>query len=203
LLARYSYASTFLSSHPQDRRDIIWVDEFGVNLHLRRRFGRARRGEHATVIVPNSRGRNISVCAAMSEEGLIYDTIRPGAYNAVAYCEFLTGLFEKLQERGRTNCWIVMDNVRFHHCSIVITTISCYGHTPVFLPPYSPMLNPIESLFSKWKTLIRTTGILMTVDQLLEAMAAARIEISVSDCLGWIRDVDRNIGLSLQQHIFQ
>jgi hypothetical protein len=130
---------------------------------LCRKFGRARRGEHATVVAPNSRGRNISVCAAMSEEGLLYDAVRPGACNAMAYCEFLTGLFGVLQERGRSNCWIIMGNVRLHHYPIVNMATRSFGYTPVFLPPYNPMINPIVSLFSKWKSLIPTTGLLMTV----------------------------------------
>jgi hypothetical protein len=77
-----------------------------------------------------------------------------------------------------------------------------YGHTLVFLPPYSPMLNPIESLFGKWKTLIRTQGVALSLDSLLLHMSAARCDITVNDCLGWIRDTNRNIGLSLQMHIF-
>jgi hypothetical protein len=65
------------------------------------------------------------------------------------------------------------------------------------------MLNPIESLFGKWKTLIRTQGISYGQEELLEHMATTRYEITVTDCLAWICDVGRNIGLSLTEHIFQ
>ena len=78
-----------------------------------------------------------------------------------------------------------------------------HGHTLVFLPPYSPMLNPIESLFGKWKTLVRTQAVVFTQDSLLASMSVARIEITSADCLGWIRDMNRNIGLSLQGHLFE
>jgi transposase len=104
---------------------------------------------------------------------------------------------------GRARCWIILDNVRFHHSLNVLECASRFEHQLIFLPPYSPMLNPIESLFGKWKTLIRAEGASISQDVLLTRMAAARVEISVSDCLGWIRDVDRNIGLSLQGHFFE
>jgi len=202
LQARLEYGHKFLNDAPADRKNIIWVDECGFNLHIRRKYGRSRRGEHATITVPNGRGRNISACAAMSEEGFLYEVLRPGAYNAEAFCVFLEGLFALLTRMGRSNCWIVLDNVRFHHCAIVALCTERHSHTLVFLPPYSPMLNPIESLFSKWKTLIRSQGVALTANSLLSSMANARYEITVADCLGWIRDTNRNIGLSLQRHVF-
>jgi hypothetical protein len=160
-------------------------------------------GHLAALTMANNRGRNISACAAMSKEGFIYEMLRPGAFAAEPFCEFLWGLFEKLRIMGRHACWIVLDNVRFHHSAIVLECANSYGHTLVFLPPYSPMLNPIESLFSKWKTLIRTQGASFSVDQLLNYMATARFEISVPDCLSWIRDINRNLVLSLQRNVFE
>jgi transposase len=203
LLAQKAYAHTFLSSAPPDQRNIIWADETGFNLYLRHRYGRAPVGERASVVVANSRGRNISVCAAMSEEGFLHEMLRPIPYTAEAFCLFLEELFSILLQMGRIGCWIILDNARFHHCAIVNACAIRHGHRLVFLPAYSPMLNPIESLFGKWKTLIHTQGVSFQVDELLLKMATARAEIAVSDCLGWIRDVGRNIGLSLQDHIFE
>jgi transposase len=203
VLARKQYAVNFLGEAPPDRRNIVWVDECGFNLHLRRKYGRARRGERASIEVANSRGQNISVCAGMSEDGFLHEFLRPGAFNAIHFCDFLTELFEKLREMGRENCWIILDNVRFHHSESIRCCTESAGHQLMFLPPYSPMLNPIESLFGKWKTLIRTEGVSMTRDTLLEKMASARYEISRIDCLGWIRDTNRNLSLSIQGHLFE
>jgi transposase len=203
VLARVHYAQKFLAEAPIDHREIVWVDECGFNLHLRRKFGRARRGERASLAVANGRGQNISICAGMSEEGFLYDDIRPGAFNGEHFCTFLSGLFDVLQRLGRSNCWIILDNVRFHHRESVRVHAESFGHHLVFLPPYSPMLNPIESLFGKWKTLIRTKGVSMNRDELLGHMASARHDISITDCLGWIRDINRNLGLSLQGHLFE
>jgi transposase len=201
--ARREYAQMFLNNAPADQRLIIWTDESGFNLHLRRKFGRARRGALASVTVPNNRGSNISVCAAMSEEGLLHEKLSPRPYTAELFCEYLDELFIELRRLGRAACWIILDNARFHHCAVVNECVTRNGHSLVFLPAYSPMLNPIESLFGKWKTLIQTQGVSYTQDELLAHMAIARYEISIPDCLGWIRDVGRNIGLSLTNHIFE
>jgi transposase len=203
LQSRKEYAQKFLGEAPSDTRNIIWIDECGFNLHIRRKFGRARMGRHASIEVPNSRGANISACAATSCEGFLYERFRPGAYNAVSFCEYLQELFEVLCIAGRTQCWIILDNVCFHHCEVVRACVAQSGHILSFLPPYSPMLNPIESLFGKWKGLIRTQHVTFTRDSLLQSMASSRVEISMEDCQGWIRDMNRNIGLSLLGHIFE
>jgi transposase len=48
-----------------------------------------------------------------------------------------------------------MDNVRFHRSEEVVTLTEAHDHFAVFLPPYSPFLNPIEALFNQWKQLIK------------------------------------------------
>jgi transposase len=116
---------------------------------------------------------------------------------------FLLELFLVLSQMGRSQCWIILDNVRFHHSAIVNECATDHGHLLVFLPAYSPMLNPIESLFGKWKTLIHTQGVALTQDLLLHHMAVAHAEISRNDCLGWICDTTRNLGLSIQGHQFE
>lgn len=202
IAARRCYANELMSNPPIDRRCIIWVDETGFNLHLRRKYGRAPSGLRANVVVANSRGRNISICAAMSEEGFLFHNVHNGAYTAMLFVEFLEGLFEKLSLMGRRNCLIILDNVRFHHSAIVADCATRFSHTLFFLPAYSPMLNPIESLFGKWKTSIRTRHVVFTAAELLSAIESGRQEISVTDCLGWIRDANRNVALSLQNHMF-
>lgn len=147
--ARRTYAQKFIDEAPADRRRIIWIDECDFNLYLRRSFGRSHAGNRASLTVVNNRGRNISVCTAMSNEGFLYEVLRPGAYTAETFCPFLRELFLILHDIGRSNCWLILDNVRFHHCAVVPTCALQHGHMLIFLPPYSPTLNPIESLFSK------------------------------------------------------
>lgn len=200
--ARRVYAQTFHCEAPLDNRRIIWVDETGFNLHLRRRHGRALSGLRANLTVPTNRGRNISICGAMSAEGFIAHQVRFGSYNALAFCDFLQLLFRKIQELGHIGCRIIVDNARFHHSANVLECARQAGHFIHFLPPYSPMLNPIESLFGKWKTLIRTNGVAFTQDSLLENINATQSSITIDNCQAWIRDVNQNMTLCLQNHFF-
>jgi hypothetical protein len=64
------------------------------------------------------------------------------------------------------------------------------------------MLNPIESLFGKWKTVIRTEGVPFLLQALLESIENSRRLIAVDNRLGWVRNVNRNLGLCLQNHAF-
>jgi transposase len=111
LQARKDFAQRFLAEAPDDSRNIVWIDEAGFNLHLRRKFGRARIGQRASIELPNSQGRNISVCAAMSCDGFLHERLRPGAYDAVSFCEFLIELFAILAAANRSQCWLILDNV--------------------------------------------------------------------------------------------
>ncbi|KII62697.1 hypothetical protein RF11_12414 [Thelohanellus kitauei] len=109
-----------------------------------RRYGRSQRGERARIVVANSRGRNISVRAAMNISGLVNYRIIEVSFNKNEFCQFLRECFQKLSNTPKI---FVMDNVRFHHSIEVREVVESQGHRIVFLPPYSPQLNPIELLF--------------------------------------------------------
>jgi transposase len=197
--ARYEYASLFMLEAPDDRRNLIWADETGFNLHIRRKKGRSMIGSRAAVTVPNSKGRNISVATAMSAEGLIYHQIQFGSFTSQLFADWITNLGVALANQGRRDCWVVLDNVRFHHSGIVAEAAQRLGLKLIFLPTYSPMLNPIEYLFSKWKGAIKTSGGTYTREGLLEAMELGRQGITMQDCLGWIRESERSLSKCLQR----
>jgi hypothetical protein len=190
--ARARFVATLDGADAPPPNRVIYVDESGFNCHLRRRHGRAPIGQRATATVVNSRGVNLSICAAMHINGMLTWTHRWGAFNAGFFVEYLQTLFSRLDELSLEHCWVVLDNVRFHHSAAVTDIITARGHTPVYLPPYSPMLNPIESAFSKWKSSIRRTGEIRHRDELLERVQQAHREISRDDCIGWIHEATRH-----------
>ena len=123
---------------------MVYVDETGFNLHIRRRFGRSERGSRANIVVANSRGRNISDCSAMNISGIVNYRSIVGYYNTLEFIEFLRQCLNHLSNTSKVS---VMDNVRFHHSRDVCNVLESQGHEIFFLPPYSPQLNPIELLF--------------------------------------------------------
>ena len=106
----------------------------------------------ARVVVPTVRGRNISLIAAMNIEGMVYhEVIQQTNVNASIFCEFLIKLFEELAKNEIGNAWLILDNASIHKTQQVRDLVAEKGFHLMFLPPYSPMVNPIEEVFSKIK----------------------------------------------------
>jgi hypothetical protein len=85
------------------------------------------------------------------------------------------------------------------HDTSVAAAASSVGLRLVFLPAYSPMLNPIEFLFSKWKQQIKTSNVPYTRGMLLSLIETGRQSICTNDCLGWIRECERNMLRCIQR----
>ncbi|KAJ8333926.1 hypothetical protein SKAU_G00412450 [Synaphobranchus kaupii] len=89
----------------QAPQDMIYIDEAGFNLVKRRRWGRNIIGKRATVAVPGQRGANITMCAAISNNGALLHKCEVGPYNTDRLLLFLEDLHERLvleAERGQS-----------------------------------------------------------------------------------------------------
>lgn len=190
----------------------VYVDEAGFNLNKVRRRGRNRIGHRATVDVPGQRGGNISMCAAISNNGIIHHVPTIGPYNTARLLDFLGGLYNALipeNERGVVrpdlpNYVVIWDNVSFHRSLLVREWFAARPRMLMeFLPPYSPFLNPIEEFFSAWRWKVydhRPHNQL----SLLDAMNAGCGDITVEDCQGWLRHARRLVvSISLFLYLFR
>ncbi len=127
-----------------DHHKFIYLDEAGFNLAKTRRRGQNFIGQRATIQVPGQRGANITMCAAISEDGVVGRRPHIGPYNAALLVTFLDELDQVCRAEGVTYV-IVWDNVRFHHAHVVQAWFQAHAQfTTLYLPPYSPFLNPIE-----------------------------------------------------------
>ena len=150
--------STWLLRQHNDNKTFFFLDETGFKLEMRSQYGRSIRGGNAENIVPNIRSRNINIIAAMSSSKIVHYEILNGNGNAESFAHFIDNLAHARDTGGYSNDTIlVMDNVAFHRSPLVREIIELRGFQYYYLPPYSPYLNPIESLFSQWKNLIKTT----------------------------------------------
>lgn len=84
------------------------------------------------------------------------------------------------------NSVIVMDNMKSHHAKLVTEFLDEQKITYLYLPPYSPDLNPIEKLWSKLKSVLRKLKV-RTVTKLPQAIVEAFHTISQQDCRAWFR----------------
>ena len=160
---------------------IIFIDEVGFNVSLRTSRGRSLIGSPALAIVPSIRSRNISICCGMNRNGIIYYKTSTRAFNGEVFIEFIRELKIKLQEAGVINAILIMDNVRFHRMTDVQNSIIEQDLNFLYLPPYSPFLNPIENMFSKWKEITKRSNP-RNENELMSAILNGSNLVTRSDC---------------------
>jgi transposase len=109
------------------------------------------------------------------------DVPREGATDALAFEAYVEHFLAPSLTEGQV---VVMDNLGAHRPKKVRELIEARGAELVFVPSYSPDLNPIEQAFSKIKTILRKLGA-RTHEALLEAMEEALSRVSSADAAGW------------------
>ena len=187
----------------------IFIDEAGFNLHIKRTFGRAPVGKPAKIKVPTQRGVSITILGAMCEKGIVNLSLRnPSAvvskkkrkltYYTTAdvngrigtrtnhYLAFLTKTMDVLDAAGLQGRYLIMDNAPIHTSQDVQNLITSRGYHCIYLPPYSPFLNPIEEMWSKIKLGVRREEV-TTKDTLIPRITEASKAVTITDCVGWIR----------------
>ncbi|KII67412.1 hypothetical protein RF11_08424 [Thelohanellus kitauei] len=179
---------------------VIYINETGFNLHLRRKFGRSPSGKRVATTVSSSKAVNISVCAAMYNGGLYHFMSKVGSYNSNEFIQFLTQMFERT---GAGQKHLVLDNIRFHHTENVKNIVESRGHDIIFLSPYSPQLNPIELLFSKWESIVKADMKIFNSRDLLQVIQRASVQITLENCQGWIRESTRFVSIALRKETFK
>jgi transposase len=151
---RHEYALQYIRLKLENKT-FLFIDEMGVQIWSRVSGGRALKGDRASKIVKRIRSRNYSICAAMASDSLYFFEIQDCAYNTEHFKQFISQLCDHLAADEITDAYLVMDNVRFHKTQEVRDLIEERGHNVLYLPPYSPFLDPIENLFSQWKGIVK------------------------------------------------
>lgn len=129
---------------------LVFLDESGVNIDLSRHYGRSIGKKRVTDHVPLNTPQTITMLSSMRVNGeKAFVEYRGGTTGE----RFVAYLKENLLPTLKPNDIIVMDNLRSHHVKEVEKTIRAADMLPLYLPPYSPDLNPIEKLWSKVKAI--------------------------------------------------
>ncbi|CEP15026.1 hypothetical protein [Parasitella parasitica] len=103
--------------------------------------------------------------------------------------KFLEATMDTLDKHDKKVFFIVMDDCRIHHSAFVADAINKRGYKPLFMPPYSPFLNPIEECWSKIKSNIKRNP-LDKADNLTLHLPGPCGSVTVQDCQGWIRHAE-------------
>ena len=135
-----------------DGQPVFYLDECGVDHRLYREYGRSPRGERIYQAVADKRRERTSIISASQQGRLVAPLVFQGSCNT----EVVDVYFEKvLLPALSPGSVIVLDNARFHQSPTTQRLVEAAGCQLLFLPPYSPDLNPIEHLWAALKTRLR------------------------------------------------
>ena len=134
------------------RADFVFIAEMGSHLGLTRLYGRAAPGQRVLDQVPADRGGNVSTIGALSLEGLRTGLSVPGAIDGATRLFFVEELLVPTLKRGDI---VGRDNNPIHKLDEIADAIAAAGAWRLFLPTYSPELNPIELCWAKVKSRLR------------------------------------------------
>lgn len=160
-----------------DAESLVFLDEMGLKTNLTRLRGWAFGGERLVESVPAGHWETNTLVHAISLQGIRAAMVLDGPINALSFSGFCRWLLAPALSPGEI---VIMDNLSSHKSAVATAVIESAGARVVFLPPYSPDLNPIEMAFSKLKQLIR--GIKpRTLDETVEATRSALLQLTHSD----------------------
>lgn len=162
---------------------LVFLDEAGCNAAMKSRYARSRRGRRAHDHKPSHWGENVTMIGAIRASGFATMMSLPGPTTGEVFVTFMQEFLAPVLEPG--DC-VILDNLAAHKVDGVRQAIEKVGATLVYLPPYSPDLNPIEMCWSKVKHFLRKAAA-RTLDSLNDAIADAMAAVTPADCLGWIR----------------
>ena len=133
-----------------DGARFVFLDETGLTTKMTRLYGRGRRGERVVGAVPHGHWRTTTFIAGLRQSGIIAPLVLDGPMTGAAFRAYVEQALAPVLQRGDV---VVMDNLAAHKMAGVEEAIAATGASLLYLPPYSPDLNPIEQFFAKLKAL--------------------------------------------------
>ena len=158
-----------------DVEKLIFVDETGANTKMVRTRGRAPKGERLVGREPWGHWKTTTFTAGLRSDGLVAPFVLDGPMNGEAFLVYVEKILGPTLRPGDI---VVMDNLAAHKVQGVRAKIEAAGASLLYLPPYSPDLNPIEMAFAKLKALLRgaaersVEALWTRIGQLLDAFSA-------------------------------
>jgi len=177
---RAEYVSMQLGMDPTR---LVFIDEAGCNAAMTPRYARSRRGMRAHGHQPSHWGENLTMIGALRRTGPVTLMTITGATTGAVFLAFVLKMLLGTLQDGDV---VIMDNLAAHKVEGVREAIEAAGASVLYLPPYSPDLNPIELCWSKLKHRLRANEA-RTIDALNNAISAAIDEITPSNCAAWFR----------------
>lgn len=151
---------------------------------MARRYGRCPRGQRLVAAVPHGHWKTTTFVAGLRHDRVSAPCVIDGALTGQLFRAYVE---QFLAPELRAGDVVIMDNLQAHKVAGVREAIEGTGATLLYLPPYSPDLNPIEQLFAKLKALLRKAAA-RTVDALWQAIGDLLRTFSAIECANYLRN---------------
>jgi transposase len=149
---------------------------------MTRLYGRAPQGKRLVDKVPHGHWKTTTFICGLRHDGVTAPFVLDGPMDGPHFLAYVEQILAPTLRKGQT---VYMDNVSTHQVDGVKQAIEARGARAIFLPAYSPDLNPIEQFFARLKSFLRKTKA-RTVDELWGAIAAFLKEVSKDECKAYL-----------------
>ena len=162
---------------------LVFIDETWTKTNMTRLYGRAPRHQRVVEAVPHGHWKTSTFIGALRCDGISAAGVVDGAINGELFLAWVEQVLVPTLRKGDT---VIMDNLGSHKIKGVREAIEAAGASLLFIPPYSPDLNPIEMAFAKLKALLRAKK-LRTIEALWKALGSIADCFTVEECTNFLR----------------
>jgi transposase len=166
-----------------DPERLVFIDETWAKTNMTRTHGYAPLGERLVAAAPHGHWQTTTFVGALRADGFVAPMVADGAINGALFRAYVE---QVLVPELRAGDVVVMDNLGSHLVAGVRRAIEGAGCRLLYLPPYSPDLNPIENAFSKLKRLLRAAAA-RTVDHLWHLIGQLLDRFTPDECKNYFR----------------
>jgi transposase len=149
-----------------------------------RTHGWGRRGERVRGKAPHGHWRTMTFLAALRHDRIDAPCVIDGPINGERFTAYVEQFLAPTLKPGDV---VIMDNLGSHKGQAVRRAIRAAGAKLLFLPPYSPDLNPIEQAFAKLKALLRKAAA-RSVEAVWNRIAAVLDRFTPQECANYLRN---------------
>ena len=160
---------------------LVFIDETWISTSMTRRYGRAPRGQRCLDSAPHGHWQTTTFVGALRRRRLTAPMVTDGPMDGETFLAYVQQFLCPTLQPGET---VILDNLSSHKVSGVAKAITATGATLLYLPPYSPDLNPIEKFFSKLKALLRKAA-RRDIDTLWKEIGELLNTVSPSECTNY------------------
>jgi len=177
---RSEWRETQRSWNPEQ---LVFLDETWAKTNLSRTHGRAPAGQRLIAKVPHGHWKTTTFLAGLRSSGWVAPLVIDGALNGALFLNYVQ---QHLAPALKPGDILILDNLSSHKVRGVRQAIEAVGAHVLYLPPYSPDLNPIELAFSKLRRLLRSEAA-RTVDALWQACGTVLQTFSSTEIRNYFR----------------